>query len=84
MSVQEDSTDGGFQFAWSVTKPDPAVYDVQLAEKRKIIENKFADLDMPCLEAFRSEPIHYRMRYVIAWTERDVMGKFRNLVTFVT
>lgn len=52
----------GYKFSKSLTKPDPDAYDLQLAEKRKIVEDRFADLAPPRLDVYKSQPIHYRMR----------------------
>jgi tRNA/tmRNA/rRNA uracil-C5-methylase (TrmA/RlmC/RlmD family) len=51
-----------FKFSSSLTTLDTEAYDIQLAEKRKIVEAQFADFNPPCLEVFRSQPKNYRMR----------------------
>ncbi|MGU9956841.1 MAG: tRNA (uridine(54)-C5)-methyltransferase TrmA [Arenicellales bacterium WSBS_2016_MAG_OTU3] len=42
--------------------PNPCDYKSQLEEKRHTIEKLFTSLDIPQIEVYHSEPLHYRMR----------------------
>lgn len=54
------------------TDIDPNQYQQQLNNKVEMIENRFADVDMPNLKVFSSSPIHYRMRAEFrVWHEGD-------------
>ena len=50
------------EFAPSLTDVDTDSYDAQLAAKRKLVEEQFAEFNPPTLEVFQSKPKHYRMR----------------------
>lgn len=41
---------------------NPELYDSQLADKAKQVEQKFSQFEMPSLEVFSSTSLHYRMR----------------------
>lgn len=54
------------------TEINPDQYEQQLNKKVEMIENCFADLEMPTMKVFSSSPIHYRMRAEFrVWHEGD-------------
>lgn len=56
-------------------RPDeinPKLYEAQLTQKQQALQELMADLAMPTLEVFASEPEHYRMRAEFRiWHEGD-------------
>ena len=56
-------------------RPDeinPTLYEAQLVQKQQALQTLMADLAMPTLEVFASEPEHYRMRAEFRiWHEGD-------------
>ncbi|TPE53962.1 tRNA (uridine(54)-C5)-methyltransferase TrmA [Maribrevibacterium harenarium] len=56
-------------------RPDeinPELYEAQLTQKQQALQELMADLAMPTLEVFASEPEHYRMRAEFRiWHEGD-------------
>jgi tRNA/tmRNA/rRNA uracil-C5-methylase (TrmA/RlmC/RlmD family) len=50
------------EFTPSLIDVDTDAYDSQLAAKRKLVEEQFAEFKPPKLEVFQSKPKHYRMR----------------------
>jgi tRNA (uracil-5-)-methyltransferase len=50
------------EFTSSLIDVDTDAYDAQLAAKRKLVEEQFAEFNPPELEVFQSKPKNYRMR----------------------
>lgn len=50
------------EFTSSLIDIDTDAYDAQLAAKRKLVEEQFAEFNPPKLEVFQSKPKNYRMR----------------------
>lgn len=50
------------KFSPALTTIDPSQYDAQLEAKVERVRAQFAEFNPPPLQAFRSQPEHYRMR----------------------
>lgn len=52
------------KFSPALTTIDPSQYDAQLEAKVERVRAQFVEFNPPPLQAFRSRPEHYRMRWV--------------------
>lgn len=53
--------------------PDPARYQDQLREKLATIKKQFANIALPDIEVYSSEPVHYRQRCEFKiWHDKDL------------
>ncbi|KAG7672760.1 hypothetical protein Ndes2526B_g08238 [Nannochloris sp. 'desiccata'] len=60
------------EFTPSLIDVDTDAYDAQLAAKRRLVEEQFAEFNPPKLEVFQSKPKNYRMRSEFTvWHEKE-------------